>query len=203
MKINEINSSIDETMLSGNLEDNSNKTFNNLAKHLNEYSSVGNIDGEYNVVKWSDGTNSNYFLLNSQDAPIALYVVVKISNSRILLKVMHVIPLYRKKSITARFIWFLKREEHFKEIQIGNIISPDTKHLINRLSHSFHVWWESEDEKIKYTDADFNKYSSQYKPTEWNIVLENDHNFTNLGTYTNVYDLWSYFGNFLNEGECD
>ena len=167
------------TMKAGDLSYNLSRYFNKASKEILEFSHIGDIEDKFKVMK-----RESEFLVLSQNIPCA-YFVVQQKDLKIEISVAFVEDSFRKQSIFAKFIWFLKRFFHSNEIMLSDVHSKDTIESLKRLNNRFLIHWEKDGVKVKYDPDEIEKYYGISKPTGWKIVLENDGNFLDWPRFFN------------------
>ncbi len=172
MKIKEINNIREMTMRGPSMENQLSTFFKSIADDKNNYDHVGDIE-EINVLK-----NNDVYLLITDNKPVGFYQVIPHDNVAEI-KSAYTAPDFRRKGILTNFIWFLKRNEGFSRIRIGDVQSTDTIEAIKRIAKRFNAYWENENgETVPYNVDTIDQFYSDMQPTGWKIVLENDYDFS-------------------------
>jgi hypothetical protein len=111
----------------------------------------------------------------------------------------YVIPEMRQQNLTAMFLLFLKRNEGMSKIIIGDQQSANMIATLKKIYTRFDTSWEKDGTKIPYHP---NTISNFYdvKKTGWQIILENDGDFSKWPKFYNLYNLKTWY-NQLIEGE--
>lgn len=111
----------------------------------------------------------------------------------------YVIPEMRKQNLTAMFLLFLKRSEGMSKITIGDQQSRNMIAVLKKIYTRFDTSWEKDGVKIPYNPATIDKFYSD-KKTGWQVVLENDGDFSKWPKFYNLYDIKTWYNQLL-EGE--
>ena len=159
------------TLKAGDLSNSLNLIFQRIKREHDNFEHIGDI-GNIKVLQ-----NENFYLLEV-DEPIGFFEVLSINDSRLEIRNAFIDQSQRGNNLFEKFVWFLKRILHFKEIQLGDIHSQDTVALLKKLSLRFDISWEKGSEKEKYSPEKADNFYSVKKPTGWKIVLENDGDFS-------------------------
>lgn len=167
------------SMRAGDLSKHLSAYFNQEIKNIESYEHIGDIEN-IQVFRKDYGTSGILYILKKGEECISFSQVFKLSEKRALVKNTFTVEKYRRQHAHVNFLFFLKRNEGYSEIELGDIHSKDTLQVIPTLSKRFQVSWENKksQEKIKYDSAEEDKYYSSSKPTGWVILLENDGDFS-------------------------
>jgi len=172
MKIKEIVNLNEITMKVDSLEKQLSKFFKSISENRNDYKHVGDIE-EINVYK-----NNDIYLLITDNKPVGFYQVI-MSNKTGEVQNAYTAPEFRRNGIFTKFIWFLKRNEGYDRIRIGDVQSTDTIEAIKRIAKRFNAYWENENgETVPYDINTIDQFYSSMHPTGWKIVLENYYDFS-------------------------
>lgn len=166
-------------MRAGNLSGHLSNYFNQEIKNIEHYVHVGDIE-KIQVFKRDYGTSGILYILKKDEEYISFSQVFEISKNRVLLKNTFTVEKYRRQHVFVNFLFFLKRNEGYSEIEFDDIHSVDTQLLIPTLTKRFNISWENKKsgEKVKYSNTDGDKYYSRSRPTGWVLLLENDGDFS-------------------------
>jgi len=157
------------------------KAGNNLANGLEyafndrkSYKHVGDIQ-DSNVLHKGD----IYLIVSPKDQPVGIFQIIK-NGDTALVQNMYVVSEHRKKGWMSMFLFFLKQNESYSRIQLGDIQSEDTVEAVKRIYVRFDTNWinKRNGERVKYDPDTINNFYSIHKATDWNIVLENDGDFS-------------------------
>jgi len=167
------------TMKTGSMESLS-IFFENALKERDSYTHIGDIES-IRVLK----KNDIYLLIDNNDIGIGFFQVYD-NNKVATINVLFVDKPFRKTGIFTKFLWFLKRNEQYNQIKIGDTHSQDTVEVIKHLSKRFNIFWIKDNEKIPYDIATIDRFYSTMNPTGWEIVLENDYDFSSWPKFYEV-----------------
>jgi len=132
-----------------------------------DYSHVGDMNEADVLFK------NEVYLIVLNTKSIAFFQVVKRGNTA-LVQNMYVVPEHRKEGWMSMFLYFLKQNEGYARIQLGDRHSEDTIEAVKRISKRFKVYWEKDGKRYPYTVDTIDKFYSLDAPSGWNIILEND-----------------------------
>lgn len=203
MKITDV---VGETQLTGtpgvtNAEDTS-KLFDLFSG--DQFTHIGDINSKNKVFHLAS-SNSDFYIV--KDALNDDYVEAKyqvLDSSPKVLEFVWVDPKYRGQNLTASFVSFLQKIDGHSPLLLGNKISIDALKLVNKLAGKFDVFWYNGTSKEKYNIKTVSKYTSQDKPTEWQLMLEGYIPENKILKFTLSESLWatSIFFN-TDEPDCD
>jgi hypothetical protein len=111
----------------------------------------------------------------------------------------YVIPEMRRQNLTAMFLLFLKRSEGMSKIIIGDQQSHNMIAVLQKVYKRFDTNWEKDGKKIPYDPATIDNFYSD-KKTGWQVVLENDGDFSKWPKFYNLYNTKTWYNQLL-EGE--
>lgn len=174
------------TMRAGHMDQHLNQFFKNIAKQKTEFKHVGDIENIQVLFK------EQIYLLTKDATPLAFFQVYDEAPNAIL-KVAFVDAPFRKQGIFSKFIWFLKRNEGYKRIILGDVHSPDTIAAVDYISHRFNVYWDNGKEQQPYQADIVDRFYSNFQPTEWRLVLENEGDFSSWPKFYNIADIHTWY----------
>jgi len=178
------------TMLVGSYE-----ALGNYLHLFVDYDKTGQHAGDieqFKVFKLEHGSTIRYAVFD-KDIIAAFFTTT--DNT---LEAIYVVPIYRKQGLFPAILWFLKRNEKFDRIMLGVHHSQDTYLVIKRIYKRFEkVYWQKDNEKIKYDPNTVNQFYSATGPTGWQLVFE--HCGQNLGESKNFdpFNLSTWYFNLL------
>jgi len=174
MKLSEI-MTIEMTMKVGSYEQ-LDKFLPEFEKLLVDGSHVGDIE-ELRVFSRTRSPNVDYAIFNDDDKIIGFFMMVRST-----LDVIYIIPDFLGEDLLAKILFFLKRNEDFSKIIIGDRQSEATiKKAVKKVYARFDraVWVNDETkEEEPYNPENLEKYYSLKRPTGWKLVLENSFDFS-------------------------
>jgi hypothetical protein len=166
------------TMKAGNLGPALKNYFNHFSANLDGFVHVGDIE-KIQVLKKDD-----IYFLKTADVSVGFFQVLQKPNSCTLQNAF-IDDSFRGLKLFEKFIWFLKRNEGYDKIFMGDTHSKDMQNAIKSLSHRFNISWVKDNEKQPYNPDNTDKYYHSMKPTGWVILLENDGDFTDWPKFFN------------------
>ena len=171
------------TMKAGNLEAKLIQSFDYLKstkkdsmKHVGD---IENVD-----VLFED----NIYFLKTKTDDIGFFQVLKHDNEAIIQN-MYIDTPFRRQGLMSKFFFFLKRNEGYDKIRLGDVHSKDTIIAIQKIAHRFTTYWEKNGQTEPYSSETINDFYSPTKPTGWTIVLENDGDFSSWPKFNNSLDV--------------
>lgn len=182
------------TMAAGNMSEQLKRYFDICIQEQDTFDHVGDIEN-IKVLK-----RDEIYLLISNTTPVAFYQVLNHSPTAILQNA-YVDGDFRGQNTTAKFLWFLKRNEGFKQIQMGDIQSEDMVAVIKKIAHRFNTTWRRGDEIEPYDPTTTDKFYDSMGKTGWVVVMENDGDFSDWPKYydPNVLDNRCWYNMMLKE----
>lgn len=181
------------TMQAGSLEAPLRKAFEHISfNEKQKYSHVGDIE-EIKVLRGND-----IYFLTSEQHDIGFFQVINHGDTG-LIQNMFVDTPFPKKGIMSKFFWFLKRNEGFDRIKLGDVHSLDTTQAIQKIAHRFNkVYWERGNkltgvETRPFSPNTIDQFYGTTAPTGWSIVLENDGDFSNWPKFFNIVDVHTHY----------
>jgi predicted acetyltransferase len=175
MKLNNI---IEMTQTFGKTGEHIINAMNSIYDNRKSYDHIGDINQAQVLYK------NNIYLIILNNEPIGFFQVFN-KNDTALVSNMFIIQKHRKKGWMSMFLFFLKQNESYSKIQLGDRHSEDTIKAIKRISKRFNIYWEKNGKREPYDIKTIDKYYSLIKPTGWNIILENDGDFKDYPKFWN------------------
>ena len=98
----------------------------------------------------------------------------------------HVAQAYRGQKILSKLLWNFKTRQGHSILKIDPYHSDDVYDIVNGsgLSRFKKYWMNSEGIVEPYDPKTVDKYYSYGGPTGWQLILENNHNFSSMPHYT-------------------
>lgn len=153
-------------------------SYEELGAYIDQFADI-NVTGEfagdlqhYQVYKRARDKFTDYAVFDKESI-IAFFVLEQNE-----LLNAYVKPEHRKQGVFSMFLFFLKRNEGFTKIIIGDLHSEATVEAIKHIAIRFHVYWTNGEIKVPYDPAKIDDFYSHLEPTEWQIVLENNGDFS-------------------------
>lgn len=174
------------TMRAGRMDQHLELFFKNVSEQRTEFKHVGDIEDIQVLFK------EQIYLLVKDIESLAFFQVHNETPDAIL-NVAFVDAPFRKQNIFSKFIWFLKRNEGYKRIILGDVHSPDTVAAVDHISHRFNVYWDNGKEQQPYKPDSVENFYHDQHPTGWRLVLENKGDFSSWPKFYNTTDIHTWY----------
>jgi GNAT superfamily N-acetyltransferase len=175
-------------------------SYEGLSRYLPQYAAfkssgifVGEIE-DYKIFKANDDYGRYAAFL---DNDVAAFWQISSEGE---LAGVYVHPDHRRKGLFSAILFFLKRNEGFSKIILGDHHSNDTYNAVQRIYKRFtKVYWQRGDQTVPYDPFTVDDFYSLTGPTGWQIVLEHSSSNLNECKRFDPLDLGTWYFNLLDE----
>jgi hypothetical protein len=189
------------SMKAGSLEKPLSDAFEELIKLKPEMVHVGDIQhtvGDSPFIKvLYHNQSSCYFLCT--DATDVGFVQTITTNKNVTIQNVYIAKPFRRQGINPKFLFFLKKNEGYDKIIIGDVHSEDTYDALKAVGHRFDIKWEKDGEQKEFNVDTIDDFYDIKHPTGWKIVLENDGDFSDWSKFYNPIDVRAQYDWLINK----